>query len=117
MRQRKTEEVLLEVPMQKVYGNGKKEDGTTRFQIMPPRPGVCPYCAAEHDERAPHNPQSLYYQYRFFSEYGVWPNWGDAMKHCSEEVKATWKDELMKRGFPEADFIPHEKRAKAEPDG
>jgi mannose/cellobiose epimerase-like protein (N-acyl-D-glucosamine 2-epimerase family) len=46
---------------------------------------------------APHNQQSLYYQYAFFGEHGRWPTWKDAVAHCAPEVAAARERELRKR--------------------
>lgn len=63
------------------------------------KPGQCPDCAVFHPPDQPHNPQSLYYQYSFMEENGRWPTWADALAHCSEEMKAAWKEELAHRGI------------------
>jgi len=62
--------------------------------MMPAPQGTCPECAVNHSPDQPHNQQSLFYQYHFFNEYGRWPTWGDAMAHCTEEVKAIWREAL-----------------------
>ena len=60
--------------------------------------GTCPECATKHLPEHPHNQQSLAYQYKFYDENGRWPTWDDAMKHCTEEMKTRWKEELTKAG-------------------
>lgn len=60
--------------------------------------GTCPECAVTHAEGAPHNAQSLAYQYDFFGKNGRWPTWGDALAHCSPEVQAAWKEGLLAKG-------------------
>ena len=72
---------------------------TASFVLMPPVPGTCPECAVNHTQDMPHNRDSLYYQYSFWTKHKRWPTWGDAMAHCPENVKAIWRDELMKRGI------------------
>lgn len=62
-------------------------------------PGTCPMCAVKHNPEQPHNRDSLAYQYKFYDEHGRWPTWADAMEHCSDEVKAYWKEALEARGI------------------
>jgi hypothetical protein len=62
--------------------------------ILSPRSG-CPECGTEHQHDQPHNQQSLVYQYRFFANHGRWPTWSDAMAHCSDPVKAIWRQRLI----------------------
>lgn len=66
------------------------------MMLLPPAPDTCPICAAKHENTAPHNCQSIYYQYRFFGIRGRWPTWADAIAHCDEETQSQWKAELMK---------------------
>lgn len=61
-------------------------------------PGTCEQCAVAHDPTQPHNAQSLAYQYKFFAQHGRWPDWRDAMAHCSTEVKEAWRDALIAKG-------------------
>lgn len=61
------------------------------FTLMPPAEGTCPECATAHEEQLPHNQQSLFYQYNFYGKHGRWPTWKDAMEHCTDEVRAMWK--------------------------
>ena len=72
--------------------------GFEDVMLLPPKPGTCPECAAEHDKAMPHNRDSLYYQMRFRQKNGRFPTWGDAMAHCSEIVKGYWRSELAARG-------------------
>ncbi len=61
-------------------------------------PGTCPMCGVNHDFKQPHNRDSLTYKYKFYDEHGRWPTWADAMEHCSDEVKACWREALKSRG-------------------
>lgn len=61
-------------------------------------PGTCDQCATAHDPKQPHNAQSLAYQYKFFERHGRWPNWKDAMEHCSADVQKLWREALIARG-------------------
>lgn len=69
------------------------------FGLMPAAPGTCPECAVDHQPKYPHNQQSLFYQYKFFNDHGRWPTWEDAMAHCSEKIKAIWREELKNYGI------------------
>lgn len=60
--------------------------------------GTCPECAVVHPPEAPHNQQSLAYQYAFREKHGRWPTWHDAMRHCAPEVRQRWLHELAKHG-------------------
>lgn len=68
------------------------------FTLLPAKPGTCPRCATAHPQDQPHNNQSLYWQYRFYSQRGRWPTWKDAIEHCAPEVRAAWEKELRKLG-------------------
>jgi len=74
------------------------------FSLFPAKPGTCPECAVAHEPELPHNQQSLFYQYSFYNEHGVWPTWGDAMAHCNEEMKEFWKSELQAVGIEDSAF-------------
>lgn len=66
--------------------------------LMPTAPGVCPECAVDHVPEAPHNKDSLAYQYDFYGKHGRWPTWTDAMAHCDETTRQFWSEELVKAG-------------------
>lgn len=66
--------------------------------VLPPAPGVCATCAVDHTADQPHNAQSLYYQYAFYHDNMRWPNWGDAMAHCAQDVQDFWRDRLVGLG-------------------
>ena len=68
------------------------------FSLLPAAPGTCPECAVVHPPEEPHDQQSLFYQYKFYNDHGRWPTWEDAMRHCSEEAKTLWREELRKLG-------------------
>lgn len=69
------------------------------FKMLPCNPNVCQMCAVDHLPSQPHNQQSLYYQYSFYSDNGRWPTWNDAMAHCSDEVKQKWIKGLKEKGI------------------
>jgi hypothetical protein len=81
---------------------------TTQFAMLPidTRDGQCPECGVKHADDAPHNAQSLAYQYRFFGLNGFWPNWGNALAHCDEATRQRWTAELIALGVDAAQFIP-----------
>ena len=83
---------------------GMKGIGPDDFVLLPPKPGTCPVCAADHTPDLPHNRDSLFYQMRFYQRHGRFPTWADAMAHCSETMKAFWKAELIKRGVKPEDI-------------
>lgn len=64
--------------------------------LLPPAPGKCPECATAHAPDQPHNQQSLYYQMAFRSQHGRGATWTDAMAHCTPEVQAQWREELVR---------------------
>jgi hypothetical protein len=76
--------------------DGRK--GHLDFDIMPPAPDKCQECAVAHDPHAPHNAESLFYQYRFYDQTGRWPTWTDAMSHCDPETQERWKTVLREKG-------------------
>ena len=70
-----------------------------RFILMPCASDVCQECAVDHPPDAPHNAESLYYQYHFYAIHGRWPTWTDAIAHCSDEVKEAVLEVLKKHGI------------------
>jgi len=71
---------------------------TVDFLIMPAPEGTCPDCATAHGPDWPHNAKSLHYQYVFYGRHGRWPNWKDAMAHCTPEMREAWTVELAAKG-------------------
>jgi len=70
-----------------------------KLHLLPPKPGSCLECATIHAPEMPHNQQSLFYQYNFYSEHTRFPTWKDAMSHCTPDMKATWIKELASYGI------------------
>lgn len=66
--------------------------------MLPPPADCCQECAKKHEPEMPHDALSLPYQYSFANKNGRWPTWADAVAHCTPEMQAAWKDELMKIG-------------------
>ena len=60
-------------------------------------------CAVDHPPEAPHNQQSLYWQYWFYNKHGRFPTWADAIEHCSDDVKTVTISVLKERGAWEND--------------
>ncbi len=77
-------------------GEVKKVE-TANWNLMPPKKGVCQVCGKDHSPDMPHDAQSLYYQYAFYAERKRWPNWKDAMEHCTPEMKELWIQALNDR--------------------
>lgn len=71
------------------------EGGGMMLLLLPPALGMCAWCAVAHEPDQPHNQQSLYYQIKFQAIHGRAPTWSDAMAHCSDELKAAWKEKLI----------------------
>lgn len=71
---------------------------TGKMMMMPGPPDKCPECATDHPKEYPHN-NCLFYQYKFYYANGRWPDWADAMAHCSQEMKDTWIKELARKGI------------------
>lgn len=63
--------------------------------LLPGPPGSCEWCHVHHDPRHAHDLNSLPYQMRFNAVHGRWPTWTDAMAHCSPELQAFWRRELI----------------------
>jgi hypothetical protein len=82
------------------------------FNLLPAKDGTCETCATQHDPVQPHNAQSLFYQYRFYGDNGRWPNWKDAMQHCSDDIKDQWLTHLSNMGVDveSGQITPREKQ-------
>jgi len=91
------------------------EEKQNAFTLLPAAPGTCAECAVDHPYDQPHNQQSMFYQMRFHSMHGRWPTWSDAMAHCTPELQAHWKaeliDEMKKHGLPVPDDLMEPKPA------
>lgn len=74
----------------------KTEHG--RMFLLPPAAHLCQTCATEHLPEEPHNAQSLYYQTAFNMQHGRAATWTDAMEHCTPDVRAMWREELIDLG-------------------
>lgn len=72
--------------------------GIEELRLLPPAPGKCPICAAEHEPELPHNKNSLYYQMRFRQQHGRFPDWRDACAHCTDEVKRRFAELYAEHG-------------------
>jgi len=76
----------------------KSNPPNCKMHMIPAKPGTCEQCAVDHEKEFPHNAQSLFYQYHFYNETGRWPDWKDAMAHCTKEMKAQWMTQLTESG-------------------
>ena len=89
--------------------------------ILPPAPGLCQVCGADHPDDAAHNPQSLYYGTVFQATYGRGPTWADAVAHLAEDVRDRWRLAVLDTGAdwtePEGDPVVHLGDASAEAEG
>ena len=77
----------------------RPSDGMDEIIVSAPTSGRCPLCADKHDEREPHNRDSLYYQQKFYRLHKRFPTWADAMAHCSTITQAAFREKLKKRGI------------------
>ena len=71
--------------------------------LLPPPPGKCQLCAVDHPPEAPHNQDSMYWQFGFYKKNGRWPTWADAIAHCSDDIKAATISVLKEHGAWEDD--------------
>lgn len=69
-----------------------------KLNLLPCAPDVCQECAVKHDLMQPHNAQSLYYQFKFYSCHQRYPTWKDAVSHCDKQTQKLWEAELIKLG-------------------
>ena len=67
--------------------------------VRPVPEGACATCGRRHAPEAPHDAQSLRYQYQFYAKHERWPTWADAMAHCPPHMKIVWTDALAKHGI------------------
>jgi len=51
----------------------------------------CKECGDNHPKELPHNVTTSQYQVNFFNKHGKFPTWDDALAHCTEEMKISWK--------------------------
>ena len=76
------------------------EENTVQAGVIlaQPKPGECELCNKAHGPNEPHNAQAMAYQYRFYAKEGRFPNWLDAMAHCSPEMQELWTRHLEELG-------------------
>jgi hypothetical protein len=76
----------------------KMNDNTNEeIRVVPPMPGTCPVCAAKHRKDAPHDKNSVYFQNWFYHRHRRFPTWEDAMEHCSEKTKASFREKIRRK--------------------
>lgn len=78
---------------------GQSTHGTAQFMMMPAPKGTCEECGRNHDPEMPHDAISLRYQYHHYGRTGRWPDWRDAMAHCSEQLREQWGHALTEAGI------------------
>lgn len=78
--------------------SGRKLNTKNSAWLMPAAKGTCEQCATKHDVLQPHNAQSMFYKYYFYNQHNRWPDWRDAMSHCSDLIKDHWRKELTRLG-------------------
>jgi hypothetical protein len=66
------------------------------MRLLPPEPGKCQECAREHNPELPHDKNSIYYVTKFYQDHGRSPTWDDAMAHCTDEMKKSWKETMAR---------------------
>jgi hypothetical protein len=71
------------------------EEKQNAFTLLAPPPNVCQECVVNHPREHPHNAQSQFYQYHFYSTHGRFPTWTDAMRHCTPEMQADVRQTLI----------------------
>lgn len=84
-------------PTVKRLGDPRKDASWTLTPVDTSN-GECSQCGILHEPDAPHDAQSLYYQYAFYAEHDRWPSWNDAMAHCAPEVQEAWTAALREHG-------------------
>lgn len=65
------------------------------LRMLPGPPGTCEYCHVAHDPTQPHDQQSLSYQMKFYAINNRWPTWSDAIAHCTPEIMAEWREQII----------------------
>ena len=70
-----------------------------KMNLLPPPADACQICATRHEPGMPHNCDSLYYQVSFFNQNNRYPTWGDAMAHCTDEIKQITIETLQEYGL------------------
>lgn len=81
---------------------GKVQDMAKMGCMLPCPADRCQECGADHKPEEPHNKDSLRYQYAFYRKHDRWPNWWDALEHCTDQVREAWLAELKNQGVDQA---------------
>lgn len=85
------------------------------LSLMPPSPGVCQVCAADHDPLFMHNRDSLYYQTLFLQEHGRAPTWSDAMAHCDIRLKLFYRKQFRMHFLEKGRQVPPDLAPELDP--
>ncbi len=65
------------------------------WSLLPPKPGSCAICGVKHCDSRPHNPDSMYYKYRFYQLYDRFPTWSDAIEHLEKDKREFIKQRVI----------------------
>lgn len=76
---------------------GEETHQPMSWKVVPPPADCCQICGRKHPPNEPHDVQQIYYQVLFESMVGRGPTWADAVAHCSEAMKASWKEALLEK--------------------
>lgn len=90
------------IPIQKTTidtATGTTTTESVQASLLPPPAGTCQECGRAHPVEAPHDAQSMYYQYAFYGQHDRWPTWADALAHCPDHIRMIWTDLLAMRGI------------------
>lgn len=90
------------IPIQKTtidMATGASTTEAVQASLLPPPAGTCQECGRAHPAEAPHDAQSMYYQYAFYGQHDRWPTWADAMAHCPPFIRDQWTRLLTERGI------------------
>lgn len=97
--QAKCTECALKFRKEQINPKIKVEIKEAALTLLPPHPSKCQECAVDHKPNEPHNPQSMYYQFKFNMQHGRKATWMDAMAHCSDEIKKIVLEILAEKGI------------------
>jgi len=70
----------------------------SKLRVLP-RTGLCEVCGNPHPRDTPHHKDSAFYRAKFFEEKGRYPDWNDALAHCTEQVRESWRMRLSEYGI------------------
>jgi len=77
----------------------EKRPAKCKVMILPPPDGHCRICGVKHEPYLAHNAESVFYGVRFKLRYGREGTWEDAIAHCSDEDKESWRRLTQEMGI------------------